>query len=124
MGSQSPVNTPPNHSNHSAQSFLPISGLNDPSEIFHQLRAIFGSREYPIYLVGGAVRDIVYGRSLKDLDFVVRVQALGRPLLQLSATLVTSSRRYQQQGWLSTTIKHVYLTWTLTRQAKQRLAVS
>lgn len=60
----------------------------------------------------------------EDLDFVVRVRALGRPLLQLSATLVTSSRRYQQQGWLSTTIKHVYLTWTLTRQAKQRLAVS
>jgi len=59
----------------------------------------------------------------EDLDFVVRVQALGFPLQQLSSTLITSSRRYQQQGWLSTTIKHVYLTWTLTRQAKQRLAV-
>ena len=76
MGSQSPVNTPPDHSNRSAQSFLPISGSNDPSEILHQLRAIFGSREYPVYLVGGAVRDIVYGRSLKDLDFVVPEEAV------------------------------------------------
>ncbi len=71
MGSQSPIDTPPDHSNNSAQSFLSLSALNHPPEILRQLRAIFGAIDHPVYLVGGAVRDIVYGRSLKDLDFVV-----------------------------------------------------
>ena len=57
----------------------------------------------------------------EDLDFVVRVKASGVILQELPSELITSARRYQQHGWLSTTIRHIYLTWRLTRQAKQRL---
>ena len=60
----------------------------------------------------------------EDLDFVVRVQASGLRLQELPAELITSSRRYQQHGWLLTTIRHVWLTWRLTRQAKRRLVFS
>ena len=60
----------------------------------------------------------------EDLDFVVRVQASGLRLQELPAELITSSRRYQLHGWLSTTIRHVWLTWYLTRQAKRRLVFS
>lgn len=57
----------------------------------------------------------------EDLDFVVRLRAAGIPLQKLPAELLSSSRRYQQQGWLSTSIRHIYLTFHLTRQAKRRL---
>ena len=57
----------------------------------------------------------------EDLDFVVRVKASGILLQELPAELITSARRYQQYGWFSTTIRHIYLTWCLTRQAKHRL---
>ncbi len=60
----------------------------------------------------------------EDLDFVIRAKAAGIRLQEIPCELITSSRRYQQYGWLSTSIKHIYLTWTLTRQAKQRLALS
>jgi len=60
----------------------------------------------------------------EDLDFVVRVKAKGIPLQALPAALITSARRYQQQGWLTTTLRHVWLTWRLTQQAKRRSAVS
>ncbi|MDF1583793.1 MAG: glycosyltransferase family 2 protein [Methyloprofundus sp.] len=60
----------------------------------------------------------------EDLDFVVRVKAKGIPLQALPAALISSARRYQQQGWLTTTLRHVWLTWRLTQQAKRRLVVS
>ena len=60
----------------------------------------------------------------EDLDFVVRVQASGVSLQELPAELLTSARRYQQHGWLATTVRHIWLTWRLTRQAKRRLAYS
>ena len=60
----------------------------------------------------------------EDLDFVVRVQANGISLQELPAELLTSARRYQQHGWFATTIRHVYLTCCLTRQAKRRLVFS
>lgn len=59
----------------------------------------------------------------EDLDFVVRWQAAGFPLQELPAELMTSARRYRQHGWLSTTVRHVYLTWLLTRLARRRLAL-
>lgn len=58
----------------------------------------------------------------EDLDFVVRLQAAGLLLQELPAELVTSARRYRQRGWLQTTLRHVYLTGMLTRQARKRLA--
>jgi hypothetical protein len=57
----------------------------------------------------------------EDLDFVVRLQAAGLPLQQLPADLITSARRYRQYGWLTTTVRHIYLTGLLARQARQRL---
>ncbi|HFD10873.1 MAG TPA: glycosyl transferase family 2 [Crenotrichaceae bacterium] len=68
--------------------------------------------------VDGFDENLVLG---EDLDFVVRVKAAGFQLVQLPAELVTSARRYQQQGWLPTTMRHVWLTWSLTRQARQRI---
>ena len=59
----------------------------------------------------------------EDLDFVVRLRAAGISLQELPAELLSSSRRYQQHGWLSTTLRHLYLTLYLTCQAKRRLAV-
>lgn len=59
----------------------------------------------------------------EDLDFVVRAKASGVPLRELPGTLETSARRYRQQGWLTTTLRHLWLTWYLTRQAKRRLPV-
>jgi len=58
----------------------------------------------------------------EDLDFVVRLKGKGINLQELPGNLTTSSRRYQQSGWLLTTIRHIWLTCLLTRQAKQRLA--
>lgn len=60
----------------------------------------------------------------EDLDLVVRVKARGISLQELPAELMTSARRYQQHGWFATTIRHVYLTWWLTRQAKRRMVLS
>lgn len=57
----------------------------------------------------------------EDLDLVVRARAQGISLQELPAELISSARRYQQYGWLVTTVRHVFLTWHLTRQAKQRL---
>lgn len=57
----------------------------------------------------------------EDLDFVVRLQAAGITLQELPAEVITSARRYRQHGWFSTTLRHVWLTWRLTRQAKRRL---
>lgn len=57
----------------------------------------------------------------EDLDFVVRVKASGVSLRELPAELITSARRYRHYGWLITTMRHVWLTWVLTRQAQKRL---
>jgi len=60
----------------------------------------------------------------EDLDFVVRLRATGILLQELPAELLTSSRRYEQHGWFSTTLRHLCLTLYLTYQAKRRLAFS
>ncbi len=60
----------------------------------------------------------------EDLDFVVRLKAAGLALRELPADLITSARRYRQQGWWRTTWRHVYLTCVLTRQARKRLVLA
>jgi len=65
-----------------------------------------------------------FDQSLKlgeDLDFIVRAKAAGILLQEIPYQLHTSARRYQQNGWLLTTIRFVWLTWLLRRQARQRL---
>ncbi len=57
----------------------------------------------------------------EDLDFIVRLQARSIPLQPLDARITTSARRYQRYGWLQTSIKHIFLTFSLSRQARRRL---
>ena len=60
----------------------------------------------------------------EDLDFIVRLNASGFQNTQLPGTLTTSARRYRQQGWVNTTLRHLWLTCQLTYQAKQRLKLT
>ncbi|MEE9355153.1 MAG: hypothetical protein V3U75_06140 [Methylococcaceae bacterium] len=59
----------------------------------------------------------------EDLDFVVRLKAADILLQELPAELLTSARRYQQNGWFVTTVRHLWLTWYLTYQAKRRVVL-
>ena len=45
--------------------------------LLQELQAIFIRIDRPVYLVGGAVRDMLLGRASKDLDFVVPHGAIG-----------------------------------------------
>jgi putative nucleotidyltransferase with HDIG domain len=45
--------------------------------LLHELKPIFIRIDRPVYLVGGAVRDMLLGRASKDLDFVVPHGAIG-----------------------------------------------
>ncbi|MCH9697409.1 MAG: glycosyltransferase family 2 protein [Gammaproteobacteria bacterium] len=60
----------------------------------------------------------------EDLDFIVRLHAAEFECRQLPGYLTTSARRYRQQGWLKTTLRHVWLTCKLTFEARQRLVIS
>jgi rSAM/selenodomain-associated transferase 2 len=60
----------------------------------------------------------------EDLDFIVRLKAIGTKLHELPAELITSARRYQQHGWFTTTLRHLWLTCSLTHRARQRLRLS
>lgn len=60
----------------------------------------------------------------EDLDLVVRLNAIGFECRQLPGYLTTSARRYRQQGWSKTTLRHLWLTFKLTFEARQRLATS
>ncbi len=46
------------------------------SELLERIRPLLTTQETPVYLVGGAVRDALLGRSSKDLDFVVPRHAI------------------------------------------------
>ena len=67
--------------------------------------------------LGGFRTDLQRG---EDLDFVVRARAGGLPLRRIPARMMTSARRYQDQGWLKTTWRHQINAWKLTRSAKAR----
>ncbi len=44
--------------------------------LLERIRPLLEEQEFPVYLVGGAVRDALLGRPSKDLDFVVPRQAI------------------------------------------------
>ncbi|MCP5100764.1 MAG: CCA tRNA nucleotidyltransferase, partial [Chloroflexi bacterium] len=46
------------------------------AELWAGLRPLFTQQNQPIYLVGGAVRDLLLGHAGHDLDFVVQKQAI------------------------------------------------
>ncbi len=60
----------------------------------------------------------------EDLDFVVRVRHAGYALMPLPAILQSSARRYHRQGWLKTSLEHIFLTLLMTWQAKRRVKQS
>lgn len=62
--------------------------------------------------LGGYDDSVRYG---EDHLLVWRARAASLPLRRMPAAIVTSARKYRQQGWLSTTFKHLWLT---ARQAR------
>lgn len=46
------------------------------SPLLDRLRPLFAAQETPVYLVGGAVRDVLLGQASDDLDFVVPERAI------------------------------------------------
>lgn len=71
MGSQPFNNGPQDNSDDTSRSVLSLPRSFELSELLGELRTIFKPIDGPIYLVGGAVRDVIHGRPIKDLDFVV-----------------------------------------------------
>ena len=73
--------------------------------------------------VGGF--DEAFGRG-EDLDFLVRARRAGAHLKRLEPAILTSARRYRDQGWLPTTLAHLWLTLQIwlkaTRAAKTRIS--
>ena len=68
--------------------------------------------------VGGFDED--FGRG-EDLDFLVRARRVGASLERLEPAIQTSARRYRDQGWLPTTLVHLWLTLRLWVKARWRL---
>lgn len=69
--------------------------------------------------VGGFDED--FGRG-EDLDFVIRARAAGARVESLKPLVRTSARRYRDQGWLRTTLAHIWLTLRLHNRARRRAA--
>ncbi|MEO8448823.1 MAG: glycosyltransferase family 2 protein [Gemmatimonadota bacterium] len=59
-----------------------------------------------------------FGRG-EDLELVVRARARGIRTVELGATLTTSARRYREQGWLRTTLRHGWWTVQQIRRARR-----
>jgi glycosyltransferase involved in cell wall biosynthesis len=58
--------------------------------------------------VGGFSESASYG---EDHLFVWQCHRHNVPLFAFKSTLYTSPRRYEEHGWLKTTVKFAYLTW-------------
>jgi hypothetical protein len=67
--------------------------------------------------LGGFREDLNRG---EDLDLVVRAKLAGLPVRPMDIDIETSARRYREQGWLKTTIKHQVAAIALIRQARRK----
>jgi hypothetical protein len=67
--------------------------------------------------LGGFREDLNRG---EDLDLVVRAKLTGLPVRPMGIDIQTSARRYREQGWLKTTIKHQVAAVALIRQARRK----
>lgn len=54
----------------------------------------------------------------EDLDLVVRARRAGLKVRPIDTTIMTSSRRYRDHGWLRTTLRHQLAAVRLIRQAR------
>lgn len=57
-------------------------------------------------------------RRGEDLDFIVRAGMAGIPIRSVGASIATSARRYQEQGWVRTTWRHQVAAARLIRNAR------
>jgi hypothetical protein len=48
----------------------------------------------------------------EDHALVWQARRTGLPVQRIPAPLTTSARKYRQQGWLATTLRHQRQTWT------------
>ena len=55
---------------------LPGGARVERPELIERLTPIFERHDQPVFLVGGLVRDLLLGRSSKDLDFAVPIRAI------------------------------------------------
>ena len=53
--------------------------------------------------IGGFPENVKYG---EDLYFVLKTKRLGIPIINIPNYLITSSRKYLNDGWLITTLLH------------------
>ena len=65
-------------------------------------------RRERFYEVGGFDESRPFG---EDHALVWAARRAGLPVRRIPAALTTSARRYAQQGWWSTTLRHQWLTW-------------
>jgi GT2 family glycosyltransferase len=65
-------------------------------------------RRERFYELGGFDESRPYG---EDHALVWAARRAGLPVMRIPAALTTSARRYAQQGWWSTTLRHQWLTW-------------
>ncbi len=63
--------------------------------------------------------DEAFGRG-EDLDFLVRARRRGASLKRLEPAIRSSARRYREEGWLATTLAHLWLTLRLWLKARRR----
>jgi rSAM/selenodomain-associated transferase 2 len=69
-------------------------GLSVSAENFHALRGFDDS--------------LFYG---EDHHFIWRTRIAGLKLRSVGTSITTSARKYRDRGWLTTTCRHVWLTW-------------
>jgi rSAM/selenodomain-associated transferase 2 len=77
----------------------------------HVLHVPFGDQGFCIarqlfHTLGGYPEGLPYG---EDHVFVWRARQHGMAITPVNSTLYTSARKYQQHGWLKTTVMHQYL---------------
>lgn len=61
--------------------------------------------------------DEAFGRG-EDLALVVRARQAGIQLAEVNSSISTSGRRYARQGWLRTTLEHLWLTRQMLARAR------
>jgi hypothetical protein len=66
-------------------------------------------RRERFYELGGFDESLPYG---EDHALVWAARRAGLPVTRIPAALTTSARRYAQQGWWRTTLRHQWRTWT------------
>ena len=65
--------------------------------------------------IGGFRENLARG---EDLDFVIRGRRVGLELIPLEGRMRTSARRYADEGWLKTTLRHQRAALRLLRGAR------